>query len=78
MDFFSWLNSSAGNGYWIMFGFRNERAAGKLTQMLFEQQFNLFPSWQISFHLGVDGISIAMITAYCIRCYCRCIGFLEC
>ena len=29
--------------------------------MLFQQSYNLFPSWHISFHLGVDGISIAMI-----------------
>ncbi len=29
--------------------------------MLFEQQYNWFPSWNISFHLGVDGISVAMI-----------------
>ena len=29
--------------------------------MLFETQYNWFPSWNISFHLGVDGISVAMI-----------------
>ncbi len=31
------------------------------AQMLFEQQYNWFPAWNISFHLGVDGISVAMI-----------------
>ncbi len=41
--------------------FRNERAAGNETQMLFEQNYSLFPAWHINFHLGVDGISIAMI-----------------
>src|SRR6266487_4882282 len=45
----------------LLFVFRNERAAGNTDQMLFEQQYNLFPTWHITFHLGVDGISIAMI-----------------
>ncbi len=45
----------------LFFAYRNERAAGNKLQMLFEQQYNWFPSWHISFHLGVDGISIAMI-----------------
>jgi NADH-quinone oxidoreductase subunit M len=45
----------------LLFAFRNERAAGNPDQMLFEQQYNLFPTWHINFHLGVDGISIAMI-----------------
>lgn len=40
--------------------FRNERAAGNTAQMLFEQNHVLFPSWNINFHLGVDGISVAM------------------
>ena len=50
--------------YWLLFYyllFSNERAAGNTAQMLFEQQYNWFPSWHISFHLGVDGISVAMI-----------------
>jgi NADH-quinone oxidoreductase subunit M len=29
--------------------------------MLFQQQYNWFPQWNISFHIGADGISIAMI-----------------
>lgn len=41
--------------------FNNERAAGNTAQMLFELQYNWFPAWNISFHLGVDGISVAMI-----------------
>jgi len=45
----------------LLFAFRNERAAGNPAQMLFELQYNWFPSWGISFHLGVDGISVAMI-----------------
>lgn len=45
----------------LMVVFNNERAAGNTAQMLFELQYNWFPSWNISFHLGVDGISVAMI-----------------
>ncbi len=45
----------------LLIGFNNERAAGNTAQMLFELQYNWFPSWNISFHLGVDGISVAMI-----------------
>lgn len=41
--------------------FRNERAAGNTAQMLFEQNYSLFSAWHINFHLGVDGISVAMI-----------------
>ncbi|MBK8519819.1 MAG: NADH-quinone oxidoreductase subunit M [Ferruginibacter sp.] len=45
----------------LLFGYYKERATGNTAQMLFEQQYNWFPSWNISFHLGVDGISVAMI-----------------
>src|SRR5258706_7493821 len=45
----------------LLFAFRNERESGNTAQILFEQQYNLFPTWHITFHLGVDGISIAMI-----------------
>ena len=41
--------------------FRNERTGGNTTQMLFEQNYALFSAWNINFHLGVDGISVAMI-----------------
>jgi NADH-quinone oxidoreductase subunit M len=41
--------------------YRTARAAGQTAQMLFEQQYNWFPNWHISFHIGVDGISVAMI-----------------
>ncbi len=46
---------------WLLLAYQNERAAGNHFQMLFEQRYNLFTSWHISFHLGVDGISTAMI-----------------
>jgi NADH-quinone oxidoreductase subunit M len=45
----------------LLFQFNRQRAAGAVSQMLFETQYNWFPSWNISFHLGVDGISVAMI-----------------
>ena len=45
----------------LLFIFNNERATGNSAQMLFELQYNWFPAWHISFHLGVDGISVAMI-----------------
>ncbi len=41
--------------------YRTARAAGQTAQMLFEQQYNWFPNWHISFHIGVDGIAVAMI-----------------
>ena len=45
----------------LFFAFRKERALGNEAQMLFELQYKWFSSWNISFHLGVDGISVAMI-----------------
>lgn len=45
----------------LLFAFRNERTAGNTAQMLFELKYNFFPAWHILFHLGVDGISVAMI-----------------
>jgi NADH-quinone oxidoreductase subunit M len=45
----------------LMFLFRHERLTGNNAQMLFDLQYNWFPGWNISFHLGVDGISVAMI-----------------
>lgn len=45
----------------LLGAFHNQRAAGDTKQFLFEQQYNWFPALNISFHLGVDGISISMI-----------------
>ncbi|MGN6801313.1 MAG: complex I subunit 4 family protein [Ginsengibacter sp.] len=36
-------------------------ANGNTEQMLFQQQYEWFPALHIGFHLGVDGISVAMI-----------------
>jgi NADH-quinone oxidoreductase subunit M len=45
----------------LLFQFNEQRATGASAQMLFETQYNWFPSWNISVHFGVDGISVAMI-----------------
>jgi NADH-quinone oxidoreductase subunit M len=45
----------------LLMAFNEQRSAGNTAQMLFEQNHVLFPAWHINFHLGVDGISIAMI-----------------
>jgi NADH-quinone oxidoreductase subunit M len=41
--------------------YTNARNHGDKAQMLFEQNMPLFKSWNINLHLGVDGISVAMI-----------------
>ncbi|MES1225560.1 MAG: NADH-quinone oxidoreductase subunit M, partial [Bacteroidota bacterium] len=39
----------------LLMAFRNERAAGNESQMLFDLQCKWFPAWNINFHVGVDG-----------------------
>ena len=45
----------------LLFAFQNQRAEGNTAQMLFDQNYKLFSSLNINFHIGVDGISVAMI-----------------
>jgi NADH-quinone oxidoreductase subunit M len=49
----------------LSFGLLGAYHAAKLngdnSPMLFQQQYNWFPSWNISLHFGVDGIAVAMI-----------------
>ena len=45
----------------LLLAYNQERAAGNTAQMLFEQNLVLFNRPAIHFHLGVDGISVAMI-----------------
>ena len=45
----------------LYFSFTHEREVGNVFPILFEQQYTWFPSLGFSFHIGVDGISIAMI-----------------
>mgnify|MGYP003347311482 CR=1 FL=1 len=41
--------------------YRNAKAAGLPGDWAFEAKYDWFPSWRIGLHLGVDGISVAMI-----------------
>jgi NADH-quinone oxidoreductase subunit M len=45
----------------LLFDYWKERAAGNTSQFLFETDFTWFAPLNIHYHLGVDGISIAMI-----------------
>jgi len=45
----------------LLIQFNKEKASGNTNRILFESQYNWFPNWSISFHLGVDGIAVAMI-----------------
>ncbi len=45
----------------LLFLYNQQRGEGNAAQMLFETEYNWFPGWNINFHLGVDGISVAMI-----------------
>ncbi len=45
----------------LLFSFNSERSAGNTAQMLFESLHQWYPSLGINYHVGVDGISIAMI-----------------
>ena len=37
------------------------KAAGGTTQIMFEKSYQWYPSLNINYHVGVDGISVAMI-----------------
>ncbi|MDP4150314.1 MAG: NADH-quinone oxidoreductase subunit M [Bacteroidota bacterium] len=45
----------------LLFRFGQERAAGNSSRMLFEYRHSWFAAWHIDYHIGVDGISVAMI-----------------
>ncbi|MBC8045179.1 MAG: NADH-quinone oxidoreductase subunit M, partial [Fimbriimonadaceae bacterium] len=45
----------------LLCAFQNERATGNTEQFIFQSSYAWFPSLNINFHIGVDGISIAMI-----------------
>ena len=45
----------------LLFAFNHQRYGGDTAQMLFQQHYKWFPAWRIGFHIGVDGISVAMI-----------------
>jgi NADH-quinone oxidoreductase subunit M len=45
----------------LYIAFTHERSVGNVFPILFEQQYQWFPSLGFSFHIGVDGISVAML-----------------
>jgi len=45
----------------LLFAYFSERAAGNTAQMLFQSLHQWYPSLGINYHVGVDGISVAMI-----------------
>jgi NADH-quinone oxidoreductase subunit M len=45
----------------FLFQYWKDRAAGNTSQMLFELNYNWFDTLNINFHVGIDGISMAMI-----------------
>ncbi len=47
--------------FFLLYAYSNERAAGNTSQMLFQDAYIWFKALKIDYHVGVDGISIAMI-----------------
>src|SRR6266498_556835 len=45
----------------LLYAFRQERIRGNFEDMIFQQNYSWFSSLHINFHVGVDGISVAMI-----------------
>lgn len=45
----------------LLLAFNQDRAAGNTAAVLFEDNYKLFSSPAINFHIGVDGLSVAMI-----------------
>src|SRR3954449_3225174 len=50
-----------GAALFLLYAYWQERATGNATQMLFEDGYIWFEPLHINYHVGVDGISIAMI-----------------
>jgi NADH-quinone oxidoreductase subunit M len=45
----------------LLYAFRQERIEGNFEDMVLQQNYHWFSSLNINFHIGVDGISVAMI-----------------
>ena len=45
----------------LLLNFYSERAGGNNAQMLFESNYSWFAPLHINYHVGIDGISLAMI-----------------
>ena len=50
-----------GLAIFLLFAYMHERGAGNVSSVLFEETHPWFSQWNINYHIGVDGISIAMI-----------------
>lgn len=50
-----------GAALFLLYAYWHERAAGNTTQMLFEDGYVWYAPLNINYHVGVDGISVAMI-----------------
>lgn len=50
-----------GLSFWLMLLYWHERAIGNTVPMLFQSDYTWFKTLHINYHIGVDGISIAMI-----------------
>jgi NADH-quinone oxidoreductase subunit M len=48
-------------GLFLLAEYWQQRSSGNVSQMLFEYNYNWFEPLNINYHIGVDGISIAMI-----------------
>ena len=48
-------------GLFLLAEYWQQRSSGNVSQMLFEYNYNCFEPLNINYHIGVDGISIAMI-----------------
>jgi NADH-quinone oxidoreductase subunit M len=46
---------------WVFMAFRQERALGNVSPLLYELNFLWFPSMGVDFHIGLDGISLSMM-----------------
>jgi NADH-quinone oxidoreductase subunit M len=46
---------------WLYFSFTQERSLGNTNALLYEIRYQWFPALNISFHIGVDGIAVAMM-----------------
>ena len=50
-----------GLAIYLLFQYWIQRSSGNLSSMIFEYDYSWFEAWNIHFHIGVDGISVAMI-----------------
>ncbi|MBI4932146.1 MAG: NADH-quinone oxidoreductase subunit M [Bacteroidetes bacterium] len=50
-----------GLSLFLLLSYMNERKIGNVSALLFESNHVWFSQWNINYHIGIDGISIAMI-----------------